>query len=338
MDHILITKDGSCGRLILNRPTALNALDLPMVTALARGLARHLADPELHCVLLTSTSPKAFCAGGDVRAAVTLGQSDPAAASQFFRAEYQLNYAIATASKPVIALVDGLCMGGGMGLSVHARHCVVTARALMAMPEMMIGLFPDVGAGEFLNRRSAALGRYLALTGARLGPEDCLYAGLASAFLPNEAQERFVELLCAGQLDQALALTQSGAPAPLADVMPLIETCFASDDMSDIRAALEGLATPWAQAQLQALESGSPTSQALTLRHLALSREQRLDVVLHRDFRLASHCLLEGDFAEGVRALLIDKDKTPRWQPLERSRLARYFEAAPWPDWRADLA
>lgn len=332
MEHILISQEGACGRLILNRPAALNALDPAMITALAAGLAQHLATPEVKVILITSTSPKAFCAGGDVRAAVKLGQTNPKAACNFFRSEYQLNYAIAMATKPVVALVDGLCMGGGMGLSVHARHCVVTPRTLMAMPEMMIGLFPDVGAGAFLNRRSAALGRYLALTGARLGPGDCLAAGLASHFLPDVAQAEFETLLCAGQLDRALALTQTHETETLTELQTEIETCFASADLAEIVSALQASSSPWAVAQLQALAQGSPTSQAVTLRHLGLSRGQKLDAVLRRDFRLASHCLLEGDFAEGVRALLIDKDKKPLWRVVTPAQLNLFFEAAPWPD------
>lgn len=332
MKTVHVLREGACGRLILDRPEALHALDLPMVRALQDGLAAHLLDPEVQVILLTSSGGKAFCAGGDVRAAVTEGRKDPAAAATFFRQEYQLNYAIATAHKPVVALVDGLCLGGGMGLSVHARHCVVTARASMAMPEMAIGLFPDVGAGVFLNRSSAALGKFLALTGARLSAGDCVAARLAEAVLPDEAQAAFVQALVVGQLETALALCVPRAAETLQKILPEIEITFSADDLAAIRHALLNMGTDWAQAQLALLDAGSPTSQLITLEHLKRSRGQGLAEVLQREFQMASQCLLGTDFFEGVRAQLIDKDRAPRWQKPDPAQISAYFSPPPWPD------
>lgn len=332
MKTVHVLREGACGRLILDRPEALHALDFPMVQALYDGLVAHLSDPEVQVILLTSSGGKAFCAGGDVRAAVTEGRKDPAAAAAFFRHEYQLNYAIATAQKPVVALVDGLCLGGGMGLSVHARHCVVTARAFMAMPEMAIGLFPDVGAGVFLNRVSAALGKFLALTGARLAAGDCVAARLAEAVLPDETQSAFVQALFAGQLETALALCTSRPEGTLDKIRSQIETAFASDELAVIRQTLRDLGTDWAEAQLALLDAGSPTSQLITLEHLKRSRGQTLAEVLQREFRMASQCLRNSDFFEGVRAQLIDKDRMPRWQKPDPAQISTYFSAPPWAD------
>lgn len=336
MSQCVILREGRCGRLILDRPAALHALDLPLVTALAGGLQTHLHDPLVEHILMTSSGGKAFCAGGDVRAVALLGKQDPSAAAEFFRAEYQLNFAIATAEKPVVALVDGLSLGGGLGISVHARHCLVTARALMGMPEMAIGLFPDVGAGEFLNRLSPAVGKWLALTGARLGPGDCIAARLANGFLPEGAQASFLARLEAGPLDEALALCQPRRAETLDQLRPVIEKTFASDDLAEIGAALRAEATPWAEAQLQALAAGAPTSQLITLEHLRQSRGQGLAAVLERDFRLASHCLGQADFYEGVRAQLIDKDRNPHWQPAAAAVVPDFFLPPEWPDLSLD--
>ncbi len=332
MTTVHVRREGQCGRLILDRPEALHALDVSMVRALYDGLSAHLSDPEVQVILLTSSGGKAFCAGGDVRAAVTEGRKDPAAAADFFRYEYQLNYAIATARKPVVALVDGLCLGGGMGLSVHARHCVVTVRASMAMPEMAIGLFPDVGGGVFLNRASAALGKFLALTGTRLAAGDCVAARLAESVLPDEAQSTFLQALFAGQVDAALALCLPHPEGTLDKIRSQIETAFASDELEVIRQTLRNLGTDWAQAQLAILDAGSPTSQLITLEHLKNSRGQTLAEVLQREFRMASHCLLNSDFFEGVRAQLIDKDRRPRWQKPDPAQIATYFSVPPWAD------
>lgn len=332
MSQCVILREGRCGRLILDRPAALHALDLSLVTALADGLQAHLRDPLVGHILITSSGGKAFCTGGDVKAVASLGKQDPGAAAEFFRIEYRLNFAIAKAEKPVVALVDGLCMGGGLGISVHAQHCLVTTRTLMAMPEMLIGLFPDVGAGEFLNRLSPAVGKWLALTGTRLGPGDCIAARLASGFLPDEVQALFLARLAAGSLDRALALCQQRSAETLDKVRPVVERTFASDNLAEIRAVLEAETTPWAEAQLQALAAGAPTAQSLALEHLRQSRGQGLKAVLQRDFRLASHCLEHADFYEGVRARLIDKDDHPHWHPFAAATVPEYFLPPRWPD------
>lgn len=283
MSRVLSEKRGQLGLVTLNRPAALNAIDLAMVQAIHAALKAFAVDDAVKTVALLSASPKAFCAGGDVRAATTAKPED---AAQFFRAEYALNYYIATYPKPLVALVDGLAMGGGLGLSVHAQHCLVTENAVMAMPEMAIGLFPDVGAGAFLNRHSLELGLYLALTGARLNVGDILYAKLATGYLPAANSEHLLRAL-----GQGAELTPYLAAAPASGL-----------ERQNLTLDLETL-------------TGSPTSIRITIKHLTESRGQELKTILRTEYRLACACLRGHDFREGVRAQLIDKDRQPRWQP-----------------------
>jgi len=283
MSRVLSDVRGQLGLVILNRPEALNAIDLGMVQDIYAALKAFAANEAVKTVALVSASPKAFCAGGDVRAATT---ARPEEAAQFFRAEYELNYAIAAYPKPLVAIVDGIAMGGGMGLSVHAQHCFVTENASMAMPEMAIGLFPDVGAGAFLNRHSLELGLYLALTGARMSAGDIVYAKLASGFLP------------AANIDHLLRALEQGAP-----LQPYVAAAPAGTlEQQDLTLDLETL-------------KGSPTSIRITIKHLTESRGQDLKTVLRTEYRLACACLRGHDFKEGVRAMLIDKDRQPKWQP-----------------------
>lgn len=281
MQKILTEKRGALGLITLNRPEALNALDLGMIRGLRAALDNFAQDDDVHSVALVSASPKAFCAGGDVRAAVTASLEDGA---RFFREEYRLNHVIATYPKTLVAVIDGLAMGGGLGISVHARHCLVTENALLAMPEMTIGLFPDVGAGAFLNRHSLELGLYVALTGARLDAGDALYARLANGHVKSAHVPDLLHALERGQPFDAYL-----QPAP--------ESALAGKDLA---------------VDLEKL-GGSPTSIRITIKHLTESMGQDLKSVLKTEYRLACACLRGHDFREGVRALLIDKDKQPHW-------------------------
>jgi len=283
MSKVLAERRGQLGLITLNRPEALNALDLEMIDAIGAALHDFAAEPLVQSVAIISASAKAFCAGGDVRAAVT---ARPEQAATFFRHEYRLNYAIATYEKPLFAIVDGLCMGGGLGLSVHAKHCLVTENALMAMPEMAIGLFPDVGGGSFLNRHSLELGLFIALTGARLDAGDALYAHLANGYLP------------AANIYDLLSALEHGRPFA-AFLAPAPEGQLASQNL---------------EVHLERLH-GSPTSMRITIKHLTESRGQDLKAILSAEYRLACACLRGNDFKEGVRAMLIDKDKQPKWHP-----------------------
>jgi len=308
MTHILTSRQNSLGLITLHRPAALNAQDLQMVRDFNAALDGFEQDGSIKHVLVQGAGGKAFCAGGDIRAAATRPAVE---AAQFFREEYRLVGRIAGFPKPVISLVDGICMGGGMGIAVHSRYCIVTENAVMAMPEMKIGLFPDIGAAYFLARAPGAFGIWLALTGARLSAGDAGYARLASGCLPSAQIPSFIDLIVAGNPVPDLPCPAS----PLAAHQAEIDEAFSAPAVEEIVSRLERMETPWAEAQLFALQSGSPTSQKVTLQHMWRSRGQDLRAVLTRDYRIASACLRGPDFREGVRALVIDKDKTPRWNP-----------------------
>lgn len=299
MTAVMVEQRGALGLVTLNRPEALNAIDLEMVRAIQAALHRLADNPTVKSVALVSASPKAFCAGGDVRAAVKASIEKGA---EFFRAEYILNHDIATYPKLLVAVVDGLAMGGGLGLSVHARHCLVTENAQMAMPEMAIGLFPDVGAGAFLNRHSLELGLYLALTGARLDAADALYAGLANGYLLSVHIPDLLHALERGQ-DFSSLLEQPAEESRL--------------KMQDLTLDPERL-------------TGSPTSIKITIKHLTDSRGQDLKTVLKNEYRLACACLRGHDFHEGVRAMLIDKDRQPQWQPATLAGVTDPMVRAHW--------
>ena len=326
---VLSSKKGALGLLILNRPQALNALTLDMVSEMSRALAAFEADAEVKTIAIASQSDKAFCAGGDVRALTTLAKTDPAAASAFFRTEYRLNAQIAACSKPLVALVDGLCFGGGMGLAANARWCLMSRKGQMAMPEMTIGLFPDVGAAHFLAKAPGEIGVWMALTGARLGADDAIWAKLASTLMEEGDQSRILTELARGAAvdDHLLPYAPSRIMPGLHKLRERIDTLFAGNSIEAIIARLEAETDDWAKAQLLALRRSSPTSLALALSHMRACRGLSLNAILERDFRIACACLRGQDFIEGVRAQLIDKDRNPRWQAAPLSLLE--FEEPP---------
>ncbi len=285
MDILVSTRGIACF-ITLNRPQALNALTLPMVLAMAAALDAANRDPAVQQIVLASSSAKAFCAGGDVRAA-TQHKDQPEIGARFFRAEYELNYAIATSPKSVIALVDGICMGGGLGLACHAAYTVASEPSLWAMPELAIGLFPDVGAGYFLNQCADGFGEWFTLSGARIEGAQAVAAGLADVLVTS---------------------------AQLADVMSRLEREGAAEILATFTPA-PAPTLPQPRWEREYAPTGSPTSIRLTQQHLTACKGLSLRAVLQRDYRLACGCLRGHDFYEGVRALLIDKDKSPRWQP-----------------------
>lgn len=305
------------GRIVLNRPRALNALDLGMIRALAEILARFAADPGVRLVTIAGAGGRAFCAGGDVRAirASTLA-GDFAANEAFFAAEYAVNQAIAEFPKPYIALIDGICMGGGMGLSIHGSHRIVTEQSVMAMPETTIALFPDIGASFFLPRLPDRIGIWAALASARLGPGDALAAGLATHFVPRAGLAALEE-----------ALMREGEGALAAHALPLppetldaptraaIARCFAAGSVPRILAALEAEGTEWASAQLAALRAASPTSLFVSLEVMRRGAASTLADALATELRLTRTVTRHPDFLEGVRAQVVDKTRDPKWQP-----------------------
>jgi enoyl-CoA hydratase/carnithine racemase len=315
-DSLITARDGRIGRILLNRPKALNALTLPMIRDCTRVLRDWADDPHVHAVVVAGAGDRAFCAGGDIRALRDAGVAgDQAFVDSFFAEEYALNLLIATYPKPYVALIDGLCMGGGIGVSVHAPYRVATEQAAFAMPETAIGFFPDIGATFFLPRLPGELGTYLGLTGARMTGADAVHAGFATHFTPRA---RLDELAAALAKDGVAALAAFDETLPRFSLAPhraAIDHCFSADTVSGIVARLRGDDTDWARSALRALGSASPSALHWTLRALRRGRELTLKQALDAEFALTRSTMAHPDFAEGVRAMVVDKDRQPRWQP-----------------------
>ncbi|WP_405534019.1 enoyl-CoA hydratase/isomerase family protein [Streptomyces sp. NBC_00075] len=316
---VLTEVDRGVGRILLNRPKALNALTTGMVAAIDRALAGWEHAP-LSAVVLASTSPKAFCAGGDIRTIREHSLAGDAGASErFFASEYRLNARIAGYPVPVVSLIDGVCMGGGLGLSVHGSFRVVTERAVLAMPETGIGFFPDVGASYFLPRLPGAIGMYLGLTGHRLDAADALYTGLATHFVPADGLDAVADALADRPGDPVdvvlnrLAGRSPVAESGLAAVRGDIDWAFGAPTLGEIEKRLHHLDTSWAASALAALESASPQSLEITHALLARGRQRTLRECLDAELALTRTTIRTPDFLEGVRAALVDKDRSPAW-------------------------
>ncbi len=308
----------------LNRAEALNALTFDMVRRLDARLVEWAADPAVRAILIEGAGGRAFCAGGDVRALYQAGKAGGDLPARFYAAEYAMNYRIHRLEKPYVALMDGITMGGGVGVSVHGSHRVVTERTVFAMPETGIGLFPDVGGGYFLPRLPGALGTYLGLTGARLEAADCRYAGIATHTVPAARLDALKDALArADWPDDAHAavgrtldaLHQDPGAAPLAAHRRAIDRCFAADTVAGIIAELEAQGTDWAARQLEILAAKSPTSLKLACRQIRQGATMGFAEVMRMEYRLTQGCMAGHDFYEGVRAAVIDKDRAPKWRP-----------------------
>jgi enoyl-CoA hydratase len=314
---VIARREGAAGTLLMNRPRALNALDLPMIEAIGRAIAAFRDDPAVRLVVVEGAGGRAFCAGGDVRRIREMAiAGDTAGVEAFFANEYAMNQAIADFPKPWISLIDGVCMGGGIGVSVHGSHRVVTEHALLAMPETAIALFPDVGTSFVLPRLPGALGAWLALTGARLKGAEAVEAGLATHCVPRERLPALRAALLEGDAAAVERFAEPMAPGPIAAVRPAVDRCFSAPSVAGIRAALEAEGTDWARAQLAVLDRMSPTSMAVTLELLRRGARMTLAECLAMELRLTRRVTAHPDFAEGVRAVLVDKDNAPRWAPL----------------------
>lgn len=307
------------GIITLNRPKALNALNLSMTQKLLPTLQKWEHDKTL--VLVKGAGGKAFCAGGDVRAVTEAGLRGERYGNDFFRCEYTVNGTIGTYKVPYIAFIDGIVMGGGVGLSVHGHYRVATERTLFAMPETQIGLFPDVGGSYFLPRLGGKLGLYLALTGVRLKGADVYKAGIATHYVNSDCLADLESALmqCANESDINQTLKKFSAPSDsefaLKKDMDKINACFAGSTMEEIYANLEKDGSQWAKDTQKLLCQMSPTSLKITIKQLENGAKMNLLECLEMEYRMASHCLANKDFYEGVRALLIDKDKSPKWNP-----------------------
>jgi enoyl-CoA hydratase len=313
---VIARREGAAGTILMNRPRALNALDLPMIEGIAAALAAFRDDPAVKLVLLEGAGGRAFCAGGDVRRIRELALAgDAAGVEAFFANEYAMNRAIADFPKPWISLIDGVCMGGGIGVSVHGSHRIVTEHALLAMPETAIALFPDVGTSYVLPRLPGATGAWLALTGARLKGAEAVEAGLATHFVPRDRLGALRAALLEGDADAVARFAEAVPPGPLAALRPAIDRCFAHGSLAAIRAALHAEGTDWAAEQIAILDRMSPTSMAVTLELLRRGAAMTLADCLAMELRLTRNVTRHPDFAEGVRAVLVDKDNAPRWAP-----------------------
>jgi len=341
---VLATVCNRIGHLTLNRPAGLNAVNLPMVRQLHKQLQVWADDPEILAVVLRANGEKAFCAGGDIRALYDSNKAGDGQWERFFEEEYALDQYIHAYRKPILALMDGFVLGGGMGLVQGAALRVITERTKMGMPETAIGYFPDVGASYFLSRLPGELGTYLGVTGVQIRAADALYAGLADWCLPSE---QITELdRCLDNLSwtvhpqealRTLLATLASRKLPGAELKalhPAIEEHFAQDSVAAIRASLQAEARPefqhWAEETVKLLDSRSPLALCITLELLRRGRELPLAECFALELELDRQWFARGDIMEGVRALIIDKDKAPRWNPpsldaVTAERIASFF-------------
>ncbi|XP_068184646.1 3-hydroxyisobutyryl-CoA hydrolase, mitochondrial isoform X2 [Antennarius striatus] len=325
--EVLMQKVGNAGVITINRPQVLNALNLTIIRQMYPQLKNWENDNEINIVIIKGAGGKAFCAGGDIREVTEAGKVGGSLAQDFFREEYILNNAIGKYKKPYIALIDGITMGGGVGLSVHGRFRVATEKTLFAMPETAIGLFPDVGGGYFLPRLKGKLGLFLALTGFRLKGRDVQRAGVATHFVESkkipDLEQELVELksLSADDVSRVLGSYQnlssldSDKPFVLESHMADIDRLFSSSSVEGIVQNLKADGSAFAQKQAETLSRMSPTSMKMTYKQLQFGAAMSLQDVLVMEYRLSQACMRGRDFYEGVRAVLVDKDQNPKWNP-----------------------
>ncbi|MGY6536233.1 MAG: enoyl-CoA hydratase/isomerase family protein [Pararhodobacter sp.] len=313
MDEVLIRVEGAAGRITLNRPKALNALTHDICLSIEAALDSWADDPTVAVVIIEGAGERAFCAGGDIAQVYHAGKTgDYTVGRDFWRDEYRMNVKLARYGKPIVAFMHGFVMGGGVGLGCHVRHRVVGESTQMAMPECGIGLIPDVGGTLLLARARGQSGLYLGLTAARMGPGDAVHAGFADHFLP-EAEWDAAKARLADTGD-VTALPRHAAPdSPLAAAQGQIDALFAGADIPAVMAALEADSSDLAAAALKAMRRNAPLSMASTL---AMLRPGPADIVaaVKQEFRWTWRSMDQGDFLEGVRAQIIDKDRDPRWR------------------------
>ncbi len=311
---VLAKKHGAVGLLVLQRPQALNALTLGMVEALAAALEAWAVDDGVQVVAIRGEGARGFCAGGDIRAWVGEG---PEAALAFLRAEYRLNHRIATYPKPFVALMHGITMGGGAGLSVHARYRLADPDLVFAMPEANIGFIPDIGASHFLPRCPGGIGLYLALTAARIGQGDAFAAGLATHTVARTDFDALIDRLARGEAPDRAVDVVAGrpGPAPLAAEGVRLAALFSASSVEGVLERLERDGGAFAQDAAAAIRANSPTSLKLCFHLLQRGAALALPQCLQQEYDAASRLFLRPDLKEGVRAAVIDKDRRPRWQP-----------------------
>ncbi len=338
-EDVIIRREGRAGCITMNRPQALNALTYPMVGAIRSALDAWERDPEVALVILDGAGDRALCAGGDVRAIYDSAPQGSDLARSFWADEYRLNAVIGRYPKPYVAFMDGIVMGGGIGLSGHASHRIVTERSQLAMPETGIGLIPDVGGTWLLAHAPGETGVYLGLVGERMRGAGTIYARFADTFVPSSRLAELAAELKAqneGDVDSIIArFREPPPPSDLASHASDIDAAFRFDSVEAIRRALEEMGTEWARKTLTELDRRSPLAQKLTLAAIRNARTlPSLEAALNVEFRLTVRLFEHGEFLEGVRALIVDKDKSPKWNPatlaeVSDEMVARFFAPMP---------
>ena len=326
-DELIAAVEGRAARIRLNRPGAIHALNTPMCTAMLAALEGWRVDAGVEAVLIDhAASPdgdpkksRGFCAGGDIRMLAESGAKDGVAAREFFHTEYRMNHKLFTYPKPTIAFMDGITMGGGVGISLPCRYRVATENTRLAMPETGIGLFPDVGAGWYLSRLPGRMGQFLALTGHRLDGAECLALGLATHYLPAAALDAVKAAIIADPRSVEAILRDHAVTPPDAKIMAeraAIDQFFAADVLEEIFAALEADLSDFARAKLVILRSKSPQTMKVSLRLLQNGAQiSDFKDEMRQEYAVGCRVVQRHDFIEGVRAVIIDKDNAPAWNP-----------------------
>jgi enoyl-CoA hydratase len=321
---LIVRREGAAGVIRLNRPKAINAMTLEMSEGIDAALDRFETDPEVAVIILEGAGERGLCAGGDIRGLWESSREGGDLGARFWRQEYVMNARIAKYPKPYVAFMDGLVMGGGVGLSGHASHRVVTDRTRLAMPEVGLGFFPDVGGTWLLSRSPGEIGTYFGLTGQTMNGPDAIHAKFADAVVPaarwpelREALTRVRQGVTAADVSKLINGFATGESAgPVAAKEPIIDALFGSDRMEDIFAALKRDGSEFALATLKTLNEKSPRGMVVTLKLLRLARSaSSLEECLVREYRAALEVFRSDDFREGVRAAVIDKDRNPTWSP-----------------------
>jgi enoyl-CoA hydratase/carnithine racemase len=313
---VIARREGRIGRIVLNRPQALNALDIGMIRAMTAALKGWRDQPAVHAVVVEAAGGRAFCAGGDIRtirAHALAGECD--AIEAFFSEEYALNLMIDEYPKPYVALIDGICMGGGIGISVHGQMRVATEAATFAMPETAIAMLPDVGASFILPRLPGALGIFLGLTGTRMVGADAVHAGIATHFVRKAELSALSRVLPKDGVASVAVHAGTLPPFSLAPHRAAVDRCFGAGSVAEIIARLEAEGTGWARETLATLRTMSPSSVLWSFEVMRRGAQLSLADCLRMELKLTRYVTAHPDFAEGVRAMVVDKDRKPKWQP-----------------------
>jgi enoyl-CoA hydratase len=342
-DDILFDVTAGVGRVVLNRPKALNALTHEMCVRFRQKLVDWAADDAVRALVIQGAGDKAFCAGGDIRKLYDEGRAGGDYPFAFYSDEYRLNAAVYHFPKPYVAVLNGIVMGGGVGVSAHGSHRVVSDNVMFAMPETGIGLFPDVGGSYFLPRCPGQIGLYLGLTGARLKAADLRYAGLAEAYVPAARLDEFVTALSEAGRDVesvVAAFATDAGPAPLAEHRDAIDRHFGHGSVEAIVDSLQNDPSDWAAKTARTIAGKSPTSLKVTFRQLREGAAKDFDDCMRMEWRMVNRIIAGHDFYEGTRAVVIDKDQAPDWRParledVTAADVVAYF--APLPDGDLDL-